>query len=339
MSNAAKTCVVIPNWNGADMLGACLSALEKQTEPHVVMVVEQGSTDRSREILAKDFPKVRALLFDDNAGFAGGVNRGIRPAIDEGFEYIVLLNNDAVADREWLKNLVRAADEHPEAGIVTSKILRSDKVRLDSTGDFYTSWGFAYPRGRDEEDHGQFDDEANREIFGGSGGASLYRASMLKKIGLFDEAFFAYFEDIDISFRAQLAGYKVIYEPSARVYHEVSATTNRMKSNFARYHTVKNFVFLYTKNMPGRLYWKYLPKVITAYGMYFVRDVTKHRSGTFFSAAWAATRKLPVMFSQRRKIQRSRAVSVDYIDSIIQKQMPPTQRKVLGLKQRLGRVK
>lgn len=321
------------------MLDRCLTALDNQTYPHEVILVAQGEEDGSRAMAEDKHPRVQLLSFPDNAGFAGGVNRGIRPALDQGFEFIVLLNNDAEPDPDWLKYLAEAAEQHPDAGIVTSKILEFDRQHLDSTGDFYTSWGFAYPRGRGEIDSGQYDGEDAREIFSGSGGASLYRAEMLRDIGLFDEAFFAYFEDVDISFRAQLAGWKVRFEPRALVLHKINATSSKMKGNFARFHTIKNFSYLYTKNMPGWLYWKYLPKFWTAYTLFFLRDLSKLRLGTFFSSSIVALGHFPAMLMARWRIQSRRRVSAGYIDEIIEHQMPPSQRKVLAFKSRLGRAK
>src|SRR5690606_20741179 len=142
----------------------------------------------------------------------------IRAALRKNTDYIALFNNDAVAHQDWLKNLVKTLEDDPETGIATCKLLSADKSRIDSTGDFYTTWGLPFPRGRGEAKLTKYDNDTR--VFGASGGASLYRASMLKEIGLFDEDFFAYYEDVDISFRAQLAGWKVLYVPTAEAYHQ-----------------------------------------------------------------------------------------------------------------------
>ena len=327
-----KLFVVIPNWNSIDFIADCLDALAKQTQPHQVILVDNGSTDGSKELVKERYPDIRVIELDRNYGFAGGVNRGIKPALNEGADLIALLNNDAVADPDWLKNLVEAAEKHPEAGIITSKIVRTNGL-LDSTGDFYSSWGFPFPRGRDEEDRGQYDSQT--EIFGASGGASLYRAEMLRQIGLFDEEFFAYYEDVDISFRAQLAGWKVRYEPGAVVHHQVGGTSGKLHG-FARYHSVKNFFLLYGKNMPGRLYWKYLPKFLIATLMLAGNDLRRRQFGTFLKAAAKATALIPFAIRERRRIQKQRKVSARYIDSILYHPLPPTQKQTLAL---LGRLK
>src|SRR5207253_2984925 len=138
---------------------------------------------------------------------------------------IALFNNDAVADKNWLQSLVNTMSANSEVGIATSKLLLEDKKHIDSTGDFYSIWGMPLPRGRNQLDNGQFDKP--EEVFGATGGASLYRAKMLNEIGLFDEKFFAYYEDVDISFRARLAGWKVYYQPKAIAYHGLSKTSSR----------------------------------------------------------------------------------------------------------------
>jgi GT2 family glycosyltransferase len=335
-------CVVIPNWNGIDMIGECLDGLRKQTLKHTVMVVEQGSVDGSRELVRDKYPEAKLLEFDDNAGFAGGVNRGIRPAIVQGYEYIVLLNNDAVPATDWLEKLVERAEAEPKVGIVQSKIRHFNDNRLDSTGDFYSVWGWPFPRGRGEDDRGQYDAPEQQVLFAASAGATLYRVKMLRQIGLFDERFFAYYEDIDVSFRAQLADWQVRYEPAAVVRHKVNATSNRMgkkkgdrPSSFARYHTVKNFHYIYTKNMPGGLYWKYLPRFWVSWGMMVLSDAARGLLWANFSANLTALVNLPGILASRFKIQSTRKVTPASIEKMLYPKMPPIQRKRfkwLGLK-------
>lgn len=315
-----KIYVVIPNWNGADMIGECLKSLEKQSLKHEIIVVENGSTDNSAEYIMNDFKKVTLLEFKDNAGFAGGVNRGINYALKNNAKYIALFNNDATADKDWLKNLVTEADKHPKAGIVTGKLLRSDGKHIDSTGDFYTIWGLPFPRGRNQEDKGQFDE--SEEVFGASGGASLYRASMLEQIGVFDEDFFAYYEDVDISFRAQMAGWKVRYQPKAEAYHSVGGTSSKM-GDFARHHSAKNFLLLYSRNMPTKLYWKYLPLFTLQLGRMMLSSIARRKFGVFIKGSWAAVRLHNSTKQARKQNLSKQRVSTGYIDSILTHSRPP----------------
>jgi GT2 family glycosyltransferase len=335
--------VITPNWNGLDYLEECLDSLERQTQAHTVIMVDNGSTDGSLELARAKFPSVQIHAFPNNAGFAGGVNRGIKPALEQGFDYMALLNNDAVAQPDWLERLVATAEAHSETGIVTSKIKHFDDPRLDSTGDFYSTWGFPFPRGRDEDDQGQYDGAEQRVVFGASGGASLYRADMLRQIGLFDERFFAYYEDVDISFRAQLAGWKVRYEPAAVVLHHIGGTSRRANSTgqstdqaitveagapspFARYHSVKNFAYLYTKDMPGRLYWKYLPRWWASWAMMVASDLKRGLVLVNIKGNFIALWHMPGILIDRYHIQRRRKVSLSYIDSILYHDLPPLQK-------------
>ena len=208
-----KVSVVVPNWNGMDSLPACLDSLLAQTQPCRIIVVENGSKDGSLEFLQTHYPQAELIIHKKNKGFAGGVNGGIQKSIEDGDDYVALFNNDAVADEDWLKNLVNDLKVNTDTGIATCKFMSMDKKHLDSTGDLYTRWGLPYPRGRGEPVSDVYDDFV--QVFAASGGASLYRVSMLEKIGLFDEDFFAYYEDVDLSFRAQLAGWKVRYVPEA----------------------------------------------------------------------------------------------------------------------------
>lgn len=316
---------VIPNWNGKALLGACLDSLAAQTQDCQIIVVDNGSKDGSVAFVKQHYPKVELVVLDHNHGFAGGVNAGIRQALSDDAEFIALFNNDAVADKHWLQALVTTAKKQPHTGIVTSKFLRLDKKHLDSTGDFYSIYGMPFPRGRDELDTGQYDDQ--RQIFAASGGASLYRATLLKQIGLFDEDFFAYFEDVDLSFRAQLAGWQVVYEPAARAYHHVSATSAKL-GNFSLYHSSKNFMLLYAKNMPLKLYLKYLPFFGYQWLRWLMSSTVRGHGLTYLKGMGAALKLCLKTAQKRRLIQASRTVSVTHIDQLLYHHRPPKPAKL-----------
>ncbi len=327
------TVVIIPNWNGLDFLAECLDSLGRQTQDHQIVVVDNGSTDGSKELVSNKYPDVHLIALERNHGFAGGVNAGIRYALEQKADYIALFNNDAVAEPNWLAELVKTLKDHPEAGIVTSKITHFKENKLDSTGDFYSTWGLPFPRGRDEVDEGQYDDE--KVIFAASGGASLYRADMLAKIGLFDERFFAYFEDVDLSFRAQLAGWKVRYEPKAVARHHIGGTSGKHRG-FSRYHSVKNFTYLYTKDMPASLYWRYLPKFWLMTLLMFGSDLRRGLIMENIHGHLTALVHLPGILIDRNRIQRTRTVSPAYIDEMLYHKLPPTQRSFANLRKRLA---
>lgn len=326
----ARVAVVIPSWNGAPFLGDCLRSLAAQTHPAQVVVVDNGSSDGTAALVGERFPEVTLIPLPTNRGFAGAVNVGVGHALRSDADYVALLNNDAVAEVDWLERLVECAERHPEVGIVAPKLLLADGRHIDSTGDFYSSWGWAYPRGRDELDEGQYDGPELREVFCGSGGASLFRARMLKEVGLFDEDYFAYLEDQDLGFRAQLMGWRARYEPAARAYHRMMATSARI-SNFGRYQAIRNCIYLYVKNLPAALFWKYLPKFLLGLVLMAANDVRRRRFRAIAGAYVEAAAQLPALLAKRRRVQASRQVETSYIDSILIHSLPPTQKTLFRM--------
>ena len=325
----SKVAVVVPNWNGADRLASCLDSLLSQTlKPHII-VVDNGSVDGSLNLLQK-YPSIELIKHSKNRGYAGGVNPGFERAIELGCEFVAPFNNDAVADKDWLQYLVDELEARHDVGIATCKILNADGTQIDSTGDYYTTWGLPYPRGREEKVINKYDEYT--EIFAASGGASLYRVKMLEEIGLLDEDFFAYYEDVDLSFRAQLAGWRVRYVPKSVVYHQISATSSQIKG-FATYQTMKNLPWLFWKNVPARFMFNMFPRFFLAHTLFYLRAITRGQivpaSKGVFVAFWLFPKKL----GQRRRIGRAKKVENDYIWSMLVHDLPPNAhalRKVFG---------
>ncbi len=317
-----KVAIVIPNFNGADFIEEAIDSLLKQTQPSTIIVVENGSSDNSLDVLAKYTNRITLIKNDRNLGFAGGVNTGIQYALDKDFDAVALFNNDAVAKSDWLKKLVLVMSKHNNAGIVTSRIQLSGDKELDSTGEFYTSWGLPYPRGRGNPTDSYVNEE---EIFGASGGASLYRASTFREIGLFDDKFFAYYEDTDISFRAQLAGWKVRYTPDAIVTHRKGETSKKMIRGFTVYQTFKNLPMLFWKNVPHGLIFRYGTRFYVAYLLIFSKALLSGKAWPAVRGVFSATSLIPHTFHQRRVIQKHKKVTADYIRSIVVSDLPPDQ--------------
>lgn len=326
--NLPEVAVVVPNWNGADHLAACLDSLLAQSMPCRVIVVDNGSVDGSLELLEK-YQGLKVILNQKNEGFTGGVNPGFQRAMDDGLKYVATLNNDAVADKDWLKQLAAALDKNPRAGIATSKILDGAGKRIDSTGDYLTVWGLPYPRGRGEADLDRYDDET--DIFAASGGASLYRVKTLQEIGLFDQDYFAYYEDVDLSFRAQLAGWKVRYAPGAVVHHQIGATSSKLKG-FATYQTMKNQPMLLYKNLPTSLWWRVGWRFTLAHTLFFVRAVGRGQGWAALKGDWRGTYYLFKKHFERKKIQASRKVSDEYIWERLVHDLPPNARNLRRLR-------
>ncbi len=319
-----RSAVVVPNWNGATLLTPCLESLLAQSLDAHVIVVDNGSVDDSLAVLER-YPSVEVIRNAVNLGFTGGVNVGFAAAIAQGFSYVAAFNSDAIADPDWLARLTATLDEHPEAGVAACKLLNADGTRIDSTGDCYTSWGLPYPRGRHEPDITKYDDEL--EIFGASGGASLYRVEMLEEVGLFDDDFFAYFEDVDLSFRIQLAGWKIRFVPDAVVYHQIAGTSSRV-SGFATKQQCRNAPLLLVKNVPRR----YLLRVGCRFAIGYSVNVMwalRHQEGAAALRGCAGAVRLAVGgLSKRWRIQRTRKVPDEYIWSIIEHGLPPRARRL-----------
>jgi len=250
--------VIIPNWNGLRFLPTCLNALRNQVyRDFEIIVVDDASTDDSRAMLQNDYPEVRVIALEKNRGFAHAVNTGIRAARGD---VVVLLNNDTEADTHWLEEIVRALEANPNAGMVVCKLRLFDKRdHIHSAGDFYRVDGVPGNRGVWEQDRGQYDDMAG--IFGGCGGAVAYRKTMLAEIGTFDESLGSYCEDVDLNWRARLAGYPIAYAPQALVYHMVSATGG---GPLASFFVGRNFIWVIAKNYPAALWKKYWRRIIGA---------------------------------------------------------------------------
>ncbi|HUD10562.1 MAG TPA: glycosyltransferase family 2 protein [Candidatus Saccharimonadales bacterium] len=321
----SEVAVVIPNWNGMESLGDCLDSLLAQSLPAAIIVVENGSKDSSLKFLQANYPAVIVLQQPKNLGFAGGVNVGVRYALEKGSPFIALFNNDAVADRRWLEYLVDSLKKHPKHGIATCKFMDINESSLDSTGDQYTSWGLPFPRGRGEPVSDHYDQHV--EVFAASGGASLYRVKMLQEVGLFDEDFFAYYEDVDLSFRAQLAGWKVRYVPEALAYHQIGATSSKIKG-FTTYQTMKNLPLLLWKNAPGNVFWRILPRFIVAYYSFMFSAAWRAQTWPAVRGYFRMLSLLPKKSWQRWRIQHNRTVTSAYIWGIITPGLPPNAHKL-----------
>jgi GT2 family glycosyltransferase len=317
----SQVAVVIPNWNGRDSIGDCLDSLLAQTLKHHVIVVDNGSVDGSVDLIKQNYPSVEIIEHARNKGFAGGVNAGILRAQEIGSEYVALFNNDARAHNEWLKELVETLANRADAGIATCKFLNDAGDKYDSTGDNYTTWGLPYPRSRDDRVT-ETTYNTVEEIFSATGGASLYRIKMLEEIGLFDEDFFAYYEDVDLSFRAQLAGWKVLYVPTAVAYHQIGATSGKIKG-FTTYQTMKNLPLLLIKNVPARLLPTVFPRFVLTYLMFIPAAIKRRQISIALRGFGRMLVLLPKKLIGRRRIQKNKKVTDEYIKSLLVYDLPP----------------
>lgn len=238
--------VVIPNLNGMQYLEGCLKSLSEQTDQDFeVLMIDNGSTDGSVSWVRAHYPSVRIRAYRRNTGFCKAVNAGIRLSHAE---YVLLLNNDVVCDRDMVRRLREAMDARPGAFSACAKLLQmSDPTKIDDAGDFYSALGWAAARGKGagRDRYGK-----KEKIFACCAACAIYRRSMLERTGLFDERHFAYLEDVDIGYRALRFGYENWYIPQAVVYHAGSATSGSRHNAFKVRLAARNSVWLVRKNMP-----------------------------------------------------------------------------------------
>ena len=238
--------IVIPNYNGIAFLKTCLDSVLAQTGVQMdVIIIDNGSVDGSQEFISSNYPQCELVCLDQNYGFCRAVNEGINRAKSP---YVILLNNDTEVRPLFAASLVASMKEDKSQFSCSARMLMYTKRDLlDDAGDFYCAfgWGIARGKGRPKQEYGTAD-----QIFSACGGAAIYQTEMVRLIGGFDEAHFAYLEDIDVGYRARIAGYDNIYCPAALVWHVGSGTSGSKYNSFKVKLAARNNVYLNYKNMP-----------------------------------------------------------------------------------------
>lgn len=263
--------VIIPNYNGKQHLMSCLWSLTENIKiPYDVIVVDNHSQDDSVKEAMKTFPQVEYVLLDNNYGFSRAVNEGIKRAVTP---YVILLNNDTVIQKGFAEALLRRIKSNPRFFSVEAKMLNyHNPKKIDSAGTFYNILGWARARGKDRDaKHYQ----KACITFAACAGAAIYRKSVFDEIGLFDEKYFAYLEDIDIGYRARLKGYQNAYEPKARVLHVGSASTGSRYNDFKVRISARNNIYLIHKNMPWIQKLLRFPFFVAGFLIKFMYFITK----------------------------------------------------------------
>lgn len=241
-----KVSIVIPNYNGEKYIEGCLSSLKKQSfKDYEVLFVDNASCDQSIEIAREILKDIIIIQLDKNYGFSKAVNEGIKASKGE---YVVLLNNDTTVQPNWLYELVRCIGQDEKIFSCCSKMIQfNHREKIDDAGDQYIILGWAYKCG-DGAAVNKYN--KNRRVFSSCAGAAIYRKRILDEIGYFDENFFAYMEDVDISYRANIHGYRNIYCSNALVYHIGSASSGSRHNRFKVKLASRNNIYLIIKNMP-----------------------------------------------------------------------------------------
>jgi GT2 family glycosyltransferase len=306
--------VIIPNYNGAALLPPCLDSLQAQTYDNFeVILVDNASGDESVALVQRDYPQVRLLVLERNRGLTGGCNEGIAQARGE---VIVCLNNDTEADPNWLAAIAEALAAHPQAGMIACKLLLFDRRdTIHSAGDSYGLDGIPVNRGVWQRDGPPFDKPA--WVFGACGGAAAYRREMLEQIGAFDEELFMYCEDVDLNWRAQLAGYRCLYVPDSVVYHHLSATGG---GKLASFYVGRNTIWVMAKNYPASLWRKYWPRIISAQLRVARRALSAWRGAAArarLRGQMAGLLGLGRWLGKRAAVRRAPQVSDDYLADLM----------------------
>ncbi len=311
----ALVTIIVVNWNGRKLLSECLKSIEAQTfKSFETVLVDNGSVDGSVKWVRNRFPRVRIIGLPTNTGFCVANNIGLKEAKTK---YVALLNNDAVAHPFWLERLVGTLEIYEKAGSAASKILYyGNRNMVDRAGDGYTNAGVGLLRGR-----GMPPEAFNRSqwIFGACAAGALYRKSMLDQIGFFDEDFFLLYEDVDLSFRAQLNGFKCRYVPDSMVYHKVSSTLVR-DSETSIYYGHRNLEWVYFINMPIQLIRKtlFLHMIHTIGSMIYFSIRGNLRS--IITAKFDAFKQIKPVLTKRRMVQKRKKVENRYLWDLFERE-------------------
>ncbi len=306
--------IIIVNWNGGKIFKKCLNSLSKiKYKNWELIVVDNGSIDKSEEfprLIIKN--KISVIKNIKNVGFASANNQG---ALLSKGKYILLLNNDTVVSEDFLSILVNRMEESRNIGVLQPKIFLLDKSGyLDNTGSFFTKIGFLKHQGFLESDTGQYNKE--QEVFSVKGACMLLNAELVRKIGLFDDDFFSYFEESDFCWRVWLDGKKVIYYPKAYIYHKVGFTIRRLNVRDLNYHYYKNRVCSLIKNLELKNLVLILPIHIiislSICSVFLVRGNFRNSYMIIKALIWNIVNLVSTL-NKRANIQSKRKISDKYI--------------------------
>jgi GT2 family glycosyltransferase len=306
--------IIIPHLNGLEHLETCLGSLRRQTVAGFeVLLVDNGSTDGSQAYVREQFPDVRLLELGRNHGFTGACNAGYAAAAGD---IIVLLNNDTEVVPDWLESIGAAFAADPQVGAVASRMMLFDRRdHFHSAGDYVGLDGIPGNRGVWQKDRGQYD--RPERVFSACGGAAAYRRTMLEEIGFLDDDFFFSCEDVDLSWRANLAGWRVWYAPRAVVYHKLKATGGGTTSS---YYDGRNFLYLLWKNYPSSLLRRTWRRVLGGQ-LRITREALRAWRGAAARARLrgqlAGLLGLPRMWAKRRHIMAARRLTDEELTALL----------------------
>lgn len=242
--------IIIVNWNGKQWLETCLPSLMRQSyKPVEIIVVDNGSSDGSGEWVNRHYPDVILVRRKTNTGFAEANDRGYRKSRGK---YILFLNNDTVVLKNFITEFLKVfASDKRIAGAQSKLLLMDDHTKLDAVGAFLTPTGILFHYGLKQPDAPSYD--AQIDLYTVKGASMMFRRDVLEKVklrgNLFDPAYFAYFEETDLCHRIWLAGYRIVYAHKSVVYHKAGATSTKIPNAFVQFHSFKNRIHSYIKNL------------------------------------------------------------------------------------------
>jgi len=311
--------IIIPNYNGKDLIRDCLLSLKNQSvENFRITVIDNGSTDESCEIIEREFPDVNLIRLPNNTGFAKAVNIGIKEGFkSQQIKYFILLNNDVECDYFFVEEMIKGFVSN-DVGSVASKMLNYyDRSLIDAAGDFLNRRGLPTARGNKMKDSEVFN--KSEFVFSACAGAAAYRREALEIVGLFDEDFFAYYEDVDIGFRLQLMKFKCYYNAKAICYHKREATSSKTKGLTTKY-CEKNLIALRIKNYPFFLLLRFEIFFIIARFLRYYRMLINNSFAVFASALggyFMGLSEIRKSLSKRKTIQKNRLLTDKEVLSIL----------------------
>ncbi len=308
-----KVSVIIPNWNGEKLLEDCLLSLNKQTfKEFEVILVDNSSTDNSIKKAFNLLPEIRILKLNKNFGFAKAINKG---ALKSKGEYLIFLNNDTELGEKFIENLVEYANVYKDTISFNPKILNFfERKKIDGLGIDINEVGQARSLGWGETDYGQFENPVY--IFGATGGASLFRKKEFLKLGLFDEDYFMYSEEVDFAFRAQFLGFKSMYSPKAICYHKHKATSGK-NLGLIEYWQFKNMMMSIIKDFPSDVLFRnntWLKIIFVFFHTIYYQIKNGYILASLKTFFWLLF-NLPILLNKRKKVQETTKVDMKYIES------------------------
>lgn len=306
--------IIIPNWNGRKLLAQCIESLQKQTyQDFIVTVVDNGSSDGSVALLEEQYPDVRYLHFPVNTGFSAAVNAGI---CNSNSPYLLLLNNDIEVAPDCLEQLMNEVEHLEEFDFFALKMVDyHNREFIDGAGDGILRGGVGYRYGTMEKDSEKY--MRGCEVFGACGGAVLYRADFFNEVGLFDEDFFAYLEDVDLNLRARRLGLRCYYIPSAIVYHIGSASTGSKINAMTVKLSTKNNINIIVKNYPFKLLIRFLFPLLMYQFFWLAFVIKKGKFISYLNGLAHGVAQIPTMLKKKRKMRQLKQIPIDTFDQLI----------------------